>query len=53
MITDTYTLTNPDAQESAVRLYRFLCSLKGNGILSGQQECPRDKTNGRELSYIK
>lgn len=53
MAADTYTLTNPNAQQSAVKLYHFLCSLKGKGILSGQQECPRDKTNGRELSYIK
>lgn len=52
MTTNCYTLTNPDAQKSAVNLYRFLCSLKGKGILSGQQECPRDKTKGREFSYI-
>lgn len=52
-MTNCYMLTNPEAQESAVNLYRFLCSLKGKGILSGQQECPRNKTNGREFSYIK
>lgn len=52
MTANTYTLTNPSAQDSAARLYSFLSSLKGKGILSGQQECPEDKTNGDELSYI-
>ena len=48
-----YKLTNPSSQEETTRLYQFLCSLNGKGILSGQQECPQDKTNGDELSYIK
>lgn len=53
MTTYLYNLTNPAAQEDTAKLYHFLCSLPGKGILSGQQECPQDKTNGDELSYIK
>ena len=34
------------------KLYQFLCSINGKAILSGQQECPEDKTNGDELSHI-
>lgn len=46
-------LTNPLAQPAAQRLYQYLYDICGKGILSGQQECPRDKTHGDELSYIK
>lgn len=45
-------LTNPMAQPAAQRLYQYLHNICGKGILSGQQECPRDKTHGDELSYI-
>lgn len=46
-------LTNPAAQPAAQKLYQYLYSIGGKGILSGQQECPRDKTHGEELAYIK
>ncbi|MGN1148717.1 MAG: glycosyl hydrolase [Lachnospiraceae bacterium] len=52
MHTSSHLLTNPAASEAANRLYSFLISLKGKGILSGQQECSEDKTKGDELSYI-
>lgn len=47
-----YQLSDPHASERAQALYRFLISLKGRGILSGQQETPRDQTHGEELAYI-
>ena len=34
----TRTLSNPDASDSAKRLYSYLCDQYGNHILSGQQE---------------
>ncbi|MCH5269388.1 MAG: hypothetical protein J1E83_01440 [Lachnospiraceae bacterium] len=46
-------LTNPSAQLSAQKLFDYLSAISGKGILSGQQECPRDQTHGDELSYIK
>lgn len=46
-------LTNPLAQPSAQKLFDYLSAVSGKGILSGQQECPRDQTHGDELSYIK
>lgn len=49
---DHISLVNPNASEQACELYHFLFSIKGNGILSGQQECPEDKTCGDELSHI-
>ena len=52
MAADISVLTNPNAQNDTVKLYTFLCSLSGKGILSGQQECPRDMTKGDELAYI-
>ncbi len=52
MASSIFTLTNPNAQKNTVKLYTFLCSLSGKGILSGQQECPRDMTKGDELTYI-
>lgn len=45
-------LTDASATDEAKKLYEYLCSLEGKGILSGQQECPRDKNHGEELSYI-
>ncbi len=45
-------LTDACATPEAQKLYRYLQTIRGNGILSGQQECPRDKTRGEELSYI-
>lgn len=53
MNNNSYFLTNKAASEAAVKLYDFLCSIKGNAILSGQQECCKDETKGDELSYIK
>lgn len=47
-----HLLTNKNALSSAQELYDFLFSIQGKGILSGQQECPSDATNGDELSYI-
>ena len=46
-------LTNPLAQPSAQKLFDYLSAVSGKGILSGQQEFPRDQTHGDELSYIK
>lgn len=48
----TALLTDRAAQASAAELYRFLCALKGKGILAGQQEDSEDRTNGEELAYI-
>lgn len=38
--------------QTTAKLYQFLNSIKGIGILSGQQECPLDQTHGDELSHI-
>lgn len=39
--------------ETTRQLYRFLLDVNGKGILSGQQECPCDKTQGEELAHIR
>ena len=49
---NTISLTNPRASMEATNLYRFINSIKGKAILSGQQECPQDKTNQDELKHI-
>lgn len=49
----TAILTDLSATVRTKHLYDFLLSLKGKGILSGQQECPCDKTHGDELAHIK
>ncbi len=49
----TAMLTDLSATVRTKHLYDFLLSLKGKGILSGQQECPCDKTHGDELAHIK
>jgi len=46
-------LTNPDSTPAAEALYEFLWSMKGKGILAGQQEFPSDQNHGEELRYIK
>lgn len=50
---DKMRLTDPLAHPAAQKLFDYLSAISGKGILSGQQECPRDKTRGDELSYIK
>lgn len=45
-------LTNPNSTPGAVRLYEYLWSLKGKGILSGQQEFPMNRNDGEELRYL-
>ena len=45
-------LSNPQALPCARRLYDYLWSMKGKGILSGQQECPGNANDSRELRYI-
>ena len=45
-------LTNPDSTPQAQALYEYLWSMKGKGILSGQQELPMDHNHGEELRYI-
>lgn len=37
-LSPTRTLSNPNASDSAKRLYSYLCDIYGNHILSGQQE---------------
>lgn len=37
-LSPTRTLSNPNASESAKRLYNYLCDQYGNHIISGQQE---------------
>ena len=49
----TPILTNPNPSASAVKLYDYLWSMKGKGILSGQQELPMDRNHAEELRYIK
>ncbi len=48
----TRFLTNKNASAAALKLYQFLFSIRGKYILSGQQECPQDRTCGDELSHI-
>ena len=45
-------LANPNATPSAARLYEYLWSIKGKGILSGQQELPMNGNDSGELRYI-
>ena len=47
-----FLLTDPAAQLPAAELYRFLNLAEGRYILSGQQECPGNRNNWEELSYI-
>ena len=46
-------LTDKKAGKRARDLYDFLQSINGKAILSGQQECPCDKTCGDELAHIR
>ena len=46
-------LSNPKAAPEAVRLYEYLCSIEGRGILAGQQEHPAKHHQGSDLRYIK
>lgn len=45
-------LSNPNAAPEAVRLYEYLCTVEGKGILAGQQEHPNKGYCGSELRYI-
>ena len=53
----TRTLSNPDASDSAKRLYSYLCDQYGNHIIAGQQEyCGSHNyniMNDPTLTYIK
>ncbi len=46
-------LSNPKASPEAVRLYEYLCSVEGRGILAGQQENPDARCHGGDMRYIK
>lgn len=48
-----FSLTNPNASSEAQALYQYLWSVKGKGILSGQQEIPFNNNQSEELRYIK
>lgn len=45
-------LTNPNATDGAQKLYNYIWSMKGKGILSGQQEIPGNHNQSEELRYI-
>ena len=45
-------LSNPNATVAAQKLYDYLCSLSGNGCLSGQQESTWMGTPDYELNYV-
>lgn len=47
------TLSNPNATRETVRLYAYLRSMVGNGILAGQQECPTPGRFGGEMRYLR
>lgn len=47
------TLSDPKATEQARKLYEYLCSIEGKGILAGQQECPAEHKTGSEMRYLK
>lgn len=47
------TLSNPNASPEALRLYEYLCSIEGQGILAGQQENPRKNYHASDFRYIK
>lgn len=49
----TIKLTNKNSTARTQALYDYLWSMKGKGILSGQQEFPMDHNHGEELRYIK
>ena len=49
---EAHTLTDSHAIPAARRLYDYLWSVRGHGILSGQQELPLDHNHGEELRYI-
>lgn len=46
-------LNDPQATREAVKLFDYICSMEGRGILSGQQEDPRDGYHGNEMRYVK
>lgn len=48
----THGLSNPDATPEAIELYEYICSVYGNGILSGQQESTWMGSEQYEFEYI-
>lgn len=46
------TLSNPNASEEARALYEYICSVYGNGIISGQQESTWMGSEQYEFDYI-
>ena len=53
IVESTPKLTNQGSTPAAVRLYNYLWTMKGKGILSGQQEIPMNSNHSEELRYIK
>ena len=47
-----YTLSNPDASQSALKLYNYICETYKNGIISGQQESTWMGSDQYEFDYI-
>ena len=50
--TPTHGLSNPDATPEAIELYEYICSIYGNGIISGQQESTWMGSEQYEFEYI-
>lgn len=47
-----HKLTNKNAEENTVGIYQYICSLQGNGTLSGQQESTWMGSDDYEFDYI-
>lgn len=47
------TLCVPNPSPEAVRVYEYLLSVRGKGILAGQQENPMPRHHASEMRYIK
>ncbi len=45
-------LSNPDADESAIKLYNYICGIYGKSVLSGQQEGFSSTERNDEIDYI-
>ncbi len=52
-IQHTRDLSNPNASEKAQLIYDYLCSVGGQGIISGVEESPGAASANSEIQYLK
>lgn len=51
-ITHTRDLSNPNASKKAQLIYDYLCSVSGQGIISGVEESPGAASANTEIQYV-